>query len=97
MTTQHPMVVAAARALCKRASDACNVDHDDTWKVYGESFLEDAKAVLEAINALGLQEATRRLVAASMVAMTDESLATVETAAAWNGAMEALEKVRGAA
>lgn len=43
-----PMVVAAARELCKRASEACNVDFEDNWKIYGSDFIADAETALEA-------------------------------------------------
>ena len=51
-----PMVVAAARALCRRDSDLCNVDFDDNWKLYGDGFLADAQVALESIAAPELLE-----------------------------------------
>lgn len=49
MSAKHAtMVVAAARALCKRGAEQCNVDFEDDWKVYGDSYLEDAEAALQA-------------------------------------------------
>jgi hypothetical protein len=55
--TTAPMVVAAARTLCKRSSEACNVNNDDNWKVYGQDFIEDAQAALDACGASELLEA----------------------------------------
>ena len=52
-----PIVVAAARALCRRDSDICNVDFDDNWKLYGDSFLMDAQVALESAAAPELLEA----------------------------------------
>ncbi|MNM28146.1 hypothetical protein D3C81_386550 [compost metagenome] len=52
-----PMVVAAARALCRRDSDLCNVDFDDNWKIYGDGFLADAQVALESAAATELLEA----------------------------------------
>ena len=52
-----PMVVAAARALCRRDSDLCNVDFDDNWKFYGDGFLMDAQVALESAAAPELLEA----------------------------------------
>lgn len=57
-----PMVVAAARALCKSASDACNVDFEDNWKIYSETYLADAQAAIEATGALGLLAALEEIV-----------------------------------
>lgn len=62
--TKHaPMVVAAARELCKRASEACNVDVDDSWKVYGSEFLADAQAALDAAAVPELLEALLAILA----------------------------------
>lgn len=58
-----PMVVVAARALCKRASEICDVNDDDNWKVYGEEFLADAEVMLKAIGAPDLLQALRDLMA----------------------------------
>ena len=56
-----PMVVAAARALCRRDSDLCNVDFDDNWKFYGDGFLMDAQVALESAAAPELLEALERI------------------------------------
>ena len=42
------MLHNTARALCKRASEDCGVDFEDNWKLYGESFIADARAALDA-------------------------------------------------
>jgi hypothetical protein len=41
-------VTAAARVLCKRNADACGVNFEDSWKVYGGDFKDDARAALAA-------------------------------------------------
>ncbi len=43
-----PDVVAAARVLCKRGAEICNVDEADSWKAYGADYLEDAALALAA-------------------------------------------------
>ena len=48
MSKHTPMVVAAAKALCRRGAEQCCVDFDDSWKVYGDEYLTDAQATLEA-------------------------------------------------
>lgn len=55
MSAVHtPMVVSAARVLCRRMADACEFDHEDAWKDYGNDYLDDAKAALDAAGALEL-------------------------------------------
>ena len=52
MSAKHtPMVVAAARVLAQRAAAQCNVDAEDNWKVYGEDYLQEAEAALNAAGA----------------------------------------------
>ena len=46
------MVSAAARVLNNRQAEACGVDKDDQWKVYGEDFIEDARAMLTAAHGI---------------------------------------------
>lgn len=46
------MVVAAARTLSDRHAAACNVDCGDVWKMYGNDFIEDARAALEAAHGI---------------------------------------------
>lgn len=46
------MVVAAARSLNKRAAQACNVDEADSWNLYGDEYIEDARAALEAAHSI---------------------------------------------
>lgn len=42
-------VVKAARKLCQLSSEACGVNNDDNWFIYGEMFIEDAREVLTAV------------------------------------------------
>jgi hypothetical protein len=44
-------VTAAARVLANRSADQCGVNRDDNWKVYGQDFIDDARAALEAARA----------------------------------------------
>ena len=37
-----------ARALSDRYADQCGVDRDDNWKIYGQDFIEDVRAMLAA-------------------------------------------------
>jgi hypothetical protein len=46
------MVVAAARALNKAHCQACNVDEEDSWKVYGNDYLHDARIALTAAHGI---------------------------------------------
>ncbi len=46
-------ITAAAKALCRQASIACNVDFDDNWKVYGDEYIADATAALNAAYGIG--------------------------------------------
>ncbi len=48
MTQHTPDVVAAARVLCKRGAEICNVDEADSWEAYGADYLEDAALALAA-------------------------------------------------
>ena len=77
MTNQYiprnsPMVVAAARALCKLNSDICGVDNEDNWKLYSELFLADASIALDAAEAPEMLKALQRL---THPAADDEDLA----------------------
>lgn len=47
----------AGRVLADRNADACGVDREDNWKIYGNDFIEDARAVLAAV-AVGVEGAT---------------------------------------
>jgi hypothetical protein len=61
MSAKHtPMVVAAARVLAQRAAAQCNVDAEDNWKVYGEDYLREAEAALNAAGAPELLEALQQ-------------------------------------
>ena len=42
------MVVAAARVLSQRNAEQCGIDAADMWKQYGEDFIADAQAALNA-------------------------------------------------
>jgi hypothetical protein len=56
----NAMVTAAARALCKNASEVCNVDFEDNWKIYGdEIYKPEAQLALDACGALELLAACR--------------------------------------
>lgn len=68
-----PMVVAAARALCKRGAEQCNVDFEDSWKVYGDLYLEDAQAALQAANAQELIRALKECAAVCAGEMTTKN------------------------
>jgi len=46
-------VLAAARELCKIHAGQCQVDEQDTWKVYGDQFKDDARAALTVAFAVG--------------------------------------------
>lgn len=46
------MVSKAARVLNDRQAEACGVDKDDQWKVYGHDFIEDARAMLNAAHSI---------------------------------------------
>ena len=50
------MVLIAARVMSDRQADACNIDKEDQWKVYGQNFIDDARAMLEAAH--GIKENT---------------------------------------
>lgn len=43
-----PDVSAMARVLSDRAASACCVDPDDNWKIYGQEYIEDVRAMLAA-------------------------------------------------
>ena len=43
-----PDVSAMAKVLSDRAADACCVDPDDNWKIYGQEYIEDVRAMLAA-------------------------------------------------
>jgi hypothetical protein len=42
-----PMVVAAAREMCRQQADECGIDKDDLWKVYGEEFQACVELILQ--------------------------------------------------
>lgn len=41
-------IYKAARALADRVADECGIDREDNWKTYGDSFLADARTMLNA-------------------------------------------------
>ena len=45
-----PDVSAMARVLSDRSADACNIDRDDNWAMYGQEFIEDVRAMLAAVS-----------------------------------------------
>lgn len=59
MSAHTPMVVAAAKALCRRGAEQCGVDFEDTWKVYGDDYLAEVSEMLDACGATELLEACR--------------------------------------
>lgn len=60
MSTQYtPMVVAAAKALCKRNADGGGINYDDNWRLYSSEWLADAQAAIDASGAHDLLEALR--------------------------------------
>ena len=56
MSKHNDMVIKAAKALNKETADQCNVDVEDQWKEYGETFLDYADVILEAVGAPELLE-----------------------------------------
>ena len=49
--TDESVVSAAARVLSDRVAASCNVDCGDQWMLYGNDFIEDARAALQAAEA----------------------------------------------
>lgn len=41
-------IIAAARELNRRAAEACNIDEEDSWKIYGDGYIEDVHAAIDA-------------------------------------------------
>jgi len=48
MQITEDQITAAARALSNDNADICNVNREDNWMLYGDSFRETAKIALEA-------------------------------------------------
>ena len=42
-----PDVSAMAKVLSDRAADACNINRDDNWAMYGQEYIDDVQAMLE--------------------------------------------------
>jgi hypothetical protein len=53
------MVRKAARSLCDRVADTCNVNRDDNWATYSTDYIEDAEYALEACGANALLSALK--------------------------------------
>ena len=45
-------IVAAARALNRQSSRECGINEQDSWNLYADEFLADAKAALEAAHGI---------------------------------------------
>ena len=43
-----PDFSAMAKVLSDRVASACCVDPDDNWKIYGQEYIEDVRAMLAA-------------------------------------------------
>lgn len=60
-----PDVSAMARILADRNADACNVNREDNWTIYGQDYIDDVTAMLAAPAApaadAGLVEALEKL------------------------------------
>lgn len=54
----HEQITRAARALCKKTAETCGTDADDEWKIYGESYKEQALIALEAAHGIGKDQAS---------------------------------------
>lgn len=63
MSTLTRMYVAAGKVLANRSADACGIDRGDNWKTYGDEFIADAIAVMDAIGADDMLTALRGLLA----------------------------------
>lgn len=62
MSAKHtPMVVAAAREICRLSAEACGIDNEDSWKIHGDGFLNEAEQVLQACGAPELLEAAQAI------------------------------------
>lgn len=48
MTPTNDQITAVARALSNDNADVCNVNREDNWNIYGDSFRETARVALEA-------------------------------------------------
>lgn len=42
-----PEISAMAKVLSDRAADACNINRDDNWAMYGQEYIDDVQAMLE--------------------------------------------------
>lgn len=92
MSAAHTqMFASAARVLCDRMADACEIDREDAWKEHYHDYMADAKAALEAASAMGLLSALQVIAdgtydtwtngyQAQQIAITAIAKATGETA-----------------
>lgn len=62
-----PMVIAAARALCKRYADDCCVELEYAWNLYRDDHLADAQAAFDAAGVGELVEALQQVLAFAIV------------------------------
>lgn len=60
MTPTNEQITAAARALSDDNADVCNVNREDNWNFYGDSFRETARVALEAAMAAPAVDAQAR-------------------------------------
>lgn len=67
----NEMILVAARVQCVRDCTALGIDYHLMWEKWGERYLEDAKAVVEAIHAPWLLEALQELADAARKAQED--------------------------
>lgn len=68
-------ILAAARALNKQCCAECGTDEEDSWKLYGNSYIVDAGLALRAAQALDLRDdviATLRGQVADLQALCDD-------------------------
>jgi hypothetical protein len=54
MKPTNEQINAAARALSNDNADVCNVNREDNWNIYGDSFIETARVALEAAMGVAL-------------------------------------------
>jgi hypothetical protein len=77
MTPTPEQITAAARALADHNADVCNVNREDNWMLYGDSFRESAEIALRA--AAGA--------IADAAAIAEREAFEADYAVVWNAAM----------
>lgn len=92
--SKHPMVIKAARELCKRASNDCNVIEQDNWAIYGEDFIADAEAMLNAAGAPDLLQALEGLLSLDEDLSADGADAALKAARAALAAYQQAQQAR---